>query len=88
MSDIQTVEYTIQALKAGAGNFADSYTLTNLGINYVTSGGSDKVFWENAQAVTADYTITNNYNAGSFGPITINNGVTVTVGSGEIWTIV
>ena len=53
-----------------------------------TGGGSDKVFWENAQAVTADYTITNNYNAGSFGPITINNGVTVTVGSGEIWTIV
>ena len=53
-----------------------------------TGGGSDKVFWENAQAVTADYTITNNYNAGSFGPITINNGVTVTVGSGEVWTIV
>ncbi len=53
-----------------------------------TGGGSDKVFWENAQAVTADYTITNNYNAGSFGPITINNGVTVTVGSGENWTIV
>ena len=53
-----------------------------------TGGGSDKVFWENAQAVTADYTITNNYNAGSFGPITINSGVTVTVGSGEVWTIV
>ena len=53
-----------------------------------TGGGSDKVFWENAQTVTADYTITNNYNAGSFGPITINNGVTVTVGSGEVWTIV
>ena len=53
-----------------------------------TGGGSDKVFWENGQTVTTDYTITNNYNAGSFGPITINNGVTVTVGSGETWTIV
>jgi len=53
-----------------------------------TGGGSDKVFWENSNTVTADYTITNNYNAGSFGPITINNGVTVTIGSGEIWTIV
>ena len=53
-----------------------------------TGGGSDKVFWENSNTVTADYTITNNYNAGSFGPITINNGVTVTVGSGETWTIV
>ena len=53
-----------------------------------TGGGSDKVFWENSNTVTTDYTITNNYNAGSFGPITINNGVTVTVGSGEVWTIV
>jgi len=53
-----------------------------------TGGGSDKVFWENGQTVTADYTLTNNTNAGSFGPITINSGVTVTVGSGENWTIV
>ena len=53
-----------------------------------TGGGSDKIFWENGQTVTTNYTITNNYNAGSFGPITINNGVTVTVGSGENWTIV
>ena len=51
-------------------------------------GGSDTVFWENGQTVTASYTITNNTNAGSFGPITINSGVTVTVGSGENWTIV
>ena len=53
-----------------------------------TGGGSDTVFWENGQTVTADYTLTNNTNAGSFGPITINSGVTVTVGSGENWTIV
>ena len=51
-------------------------------------GGSDTVFWENGQTVTTNYTITNNTNAGSFGPITINSGVTVTVGSGENWTIV
>ena len=53
-----------------------------------TGGGSDTVFFENGQTVTTDYTITNNMNAGSFGPITINSGVTVTVGSGEVWTIV
>ena len=33
-------------------------------------------------------TISNNKNAMSAGPITINSGVTVTVGSGETWTIV
>ena len=53
-----------------------------------TGAGSDKIFWENGQTVTTNYTITNNYNAGTFGPVTINNGVTVTVGDGETWTIV
>ena len=50
--------------------------------------GSDNIFWENDQAVTSSYTITNGKNAGSFGPITIQSGVTVTVGSGETWTVV
>ena len=53
-----------------------------------TGAGSDKVFWENGQTVTQSYTITNNQNAMSAGPITINNSVTVTVGDGETWTIV
>ncbi len=44
--------------------------------------------WGNEQTVTHDYTITNNKNAGSFGPITINSGVTVTVGAGENWTVI
>ena len=52
------------------------------------NSGANAVFWENQQTVTHDYTITNNTNAGSFGPITINSGVTVTVGSGEYWTVV
>jgi hypothetical protein len=51
-------------------------------------GGSDKIFWENGQTVTTNYTITNNTNAGTFGPVTINSGVTVTIGSGEYWTII
>ena len=51
-------------------------------------GSNDEVFWENDQVITANYVITNGKNAGSFGPITINNGVTVTVGTGETWTVV
>ena len=53
-----------------------------------TGGGSDQVFYENDQTITTNYTITNNRNAGSFGPITINSGVTVTIGAGENYTIV
>tara|TARA_R100000234_G_scaffold65725_1_gene40127 strand:- start:2023 stop:2877 length:855 start_codon:yes stop_codon:yes gene_type:complete len=52
------------------------------------AGSNNQVFWENDQTVTASYSITNGKNAGSFGPITINSGVTVTVGSGETWSVV
>ncbi len=50
--------------------------------------GGDEIFWENDQTITTNYSITNGKNAGSFGPITIASGVTVTVGSGETWTVV
>jgi hypothetical protein len=53
-----------------------------------TGGGSDAIFIENGQNVTTNYTITTNYNAGTFGPVTIDAGITVTVPSGSVWTIV
>ena len=53
-----------------------------------TGGGSDQIFYENGQNVTTNYTITNGKNAMSAGPITINSGVTVTVGAGETYTVV
>ena len=54
----------------------------------IASGANDDIFWENGQNVTSNYTITNGKNAMSAGPITINSGVTVTVGAGETWTVV
>ena len=53
-----------------------------------TGGGSDAVFIENGQTVTTNYTLSSNTNAGSFGPITINSGVVVTIPSGQVWTVV
>jgi hypothetical protein len=53
-----------------------------------TGGGSDTVFFENSQVVTQNYTIPSDKNAGTFGPITINAGVEVTVPSGSVWSIV
>lgn len=46
------------------------------------------LFWENRQEVTQNYTISASSNAGTFGPITINNGITVTIPDGSVWTIV
>jgi hypothetical protein len=53
-----------------------------------TGGGSDRVFFENDVVVTENYTITSSANAGSFGPVTIDDGVTVTIPSGSVWTVV
>lgn len=52
-----------------------------------TGAGTDKIFWENGQTVTGNYTISSGFNAGTFGPVTINSGVVVTVPSGSVWTI-
>ena len=67
--------------------YGDGSNLTGISAG-ATGGGSDEIFYENGQNVTTDYTITNGKNAMSAGPITIDSGVTVTVGAGETLTIV
>jgi len=53
-----------------------------------TGGGSDQIFIENGQTVTTNYTISASKNAGTFGPISINDGVTVTIPDGSTWSII
>lgn len=55
------------------------------GLKGATGNG---VFFENDQTVTGDYTITSGKNAMSAGPVTIANGITVTVPSGSVWSII
>ncbi len=74
-------------LSAESGN-TGGLTWVEAGGAGAVGGGSDEVFFENGQNVTANYTITNGKNAMSAGPITINSGVTVTVGAGETWTVI
>lgn len=45
-------------------------------------------FFMNATTVSANFSIPSGYNAMSAGPVTINNGITVTVPDGSVWTIV
>jgi len=42
----------------------------------------------NGQTVSADYTIPSGYNGVSAGPVTIADGVTVTVADGSAWAVV
>ena len=44
-------------------------------------------FHVNSQTITSDYTVASGDNAGSFGPISVASGVTVTVSSGSVWTV-
>lgn len=78
-----------KTLVAGSGvtitPAAGSLTVSATG---ATGGTGNPVFFENDIAVTQTYTITAGKNAMSAGPITVNNGVVVTIPSGSVWTIV
>jgi hypothetical protein len=53
-----------------------------------TGGGSDQVFVLNDQTVNTNYTIPSGKNASCAGPITVANGVNVTVSTGSNWVVV
>ena len=53
-----------------------------------TGAPGNTVFFENDQTVTASYTLTTGKNAVSAGPITIADGVSVTIPTGSTWSIV
>ena len=57
-------------------------------VNLPTGGGSNKVFYLNDTIVTENYTIPTGQNAGTFGPVTINSSVNVTIPSGSYWSVV
>ena len=87
-----SAQRTTLGLGSIATQNANNVTITGGSISGVlgvaAGGGTDRVFYENDITVSTDYTITTGKNAGSFGPITIASGVTVTVPSGSTWTVV
>lgn len=42
----------------------------------------------NSQTIAADYSIASGDNGGSFGPVSVASGVTVTIATGSVWTVV
>jgi hypothetical protein len=69
---------TVQAAMAGIVSTAsDNVAFT-----------SETVIYENFQTVRSNYTITTGSNAMSAGPITIADGVVVTIPDGSEWSIV
>ncbi len=67
---------------------ATSYTGDGSNLTGVASAVADGCIYENSQTISNNYTITTNKNALSAGPITIANGVTLTIPSGSTYVIV
>jgi hypothetical protein len=59
------------------------------GTEWVQLGGSDNVFVRlNLQTIEENYTMPTGYNGVTAGPITIADGVTVTIPDGSAWSVV
>lgn len=77
-----------QALVTNGSGVLSFSTISAGGGGGATGGGSDEIFYENDQTVTTNYSISASHNAVTAGPITVNNGVTITVPSGVRWVVV
>ena len=74
---------TKATLTAGTG-----ITITNgTGAITIASTNTSTDLLENVQTIASNYTVTASKNALAVGPITINTGISVTVGTGQRWLI-
>ena len=74
-----------QAFVSGGPSAPPTWTTITAG---ATGGGTDAIFWNNGQTVNTSYSIPANTNAGTFGPVTIASGATITVGASSTWTVI
>ena len=58
------------------------------GLGGASGTNGEKIIYENENQIDNNYTITTGYNALSAGPITLADGVEVTIPTGSSWTIV
>ena len=73
--ELEAIGYKVNVVSSGGGGGA-------------TGGGTDEVFYENDATVNVNYSISSGKNAMSAGPITIANGITVTIPDGSTWSVV
>ena len=96
-----TASGSTKAINIGTNSASGSTTTITIGATSgtstiavkgkITATGSvstDTAFFENSTTITADYSIASGKNAGTFGPVTINSGITVTIPSGSVWSVV
>ena len=83
-----TAEQDIAALEAEQIVQNDRIEQNEVDIFNLQNNVTDHAFFVNNREITEDFTVPIGKNAGTFGPITVANGVTVTVSPGSTWTVV
>ncbi len=76
------VTWTLPSADGTSGQFLSTDGSGTL--SWASGGG---VIAENQQTISSNYTITSSYNGSSVGPVTVNTGVSVTIGSDQRWLI-
>ena len=77
----------------GSGGFSNVTIGTGLSFSAGTlsatggGGGGSSTILENDQTISSNYTVTAAKNGISVGPVTINTGIAVTVGTGQRWLV-
>jgi hypothetical protein len=95
-NDTATVTNVYPLLANATSGTATTLYTSNAKLLYKPSTGefqatvidSTNGIFVNSQTVSSDYTIAATDNGGSFGPVTVNSGITVTVSTGATWTVV
>jgi hypothetical protein len=82
----------VDALPSQGGNAGKYLTTDATNASWATldtdANTTTKGLYEMKNVIAANYSISSTYNALTAGPITINNGISVTVPSGSTWVIV
>ena len=91
-SHIADEQITLAKLEHGTSSNDGKFLRANNGADPTfetveTGARAGGTIFENLNSISTAYTVTNNSNAFSVGPMTIASGGSVTVGSGETYTI-
>lgn len=91
-TDFDTSWADVDALPSQTGNGGKYLTTDGIDPSWATlntdANSTTKGLYEMSATISANYSVTSGNNAVSAGPITVDSGVTVTVPSGSVWTIV
>ena len=86
--EIEALGSALVAWDSTANSGAGDFVKVAGGGGGAAGTGANQIFFQNDLTVTGSYAIPTGKNAGTFGPVSINSGVTVTVPSGSVWTVV